>query len=162
VPVEILIETDLVADFDGVEIDPDIMNVRFDFRQEIAVDAVIERHRFTVAQVGVGFIGQILAFFIGWIIAEIRQIIGGAAQMMQQLVKFIAAEFKSLRDNFFGGFVMPADGVKDGVFVAGTRFDGLGLECVIHLYFELIEIAELGFADRGHQRMGCLRQISLS
>jgi hypothetical protein len=93
VPVEILIETDLVTDFGGIEIDPGLRDVRFDFRQEIAVDAVIEQHRFTVAQIGVGFVSQILAFFIGRIIAKIGQFFRCAIQMLKQLVEFIAAEF---------------------------------------------------------------------
>lgn len=73
-----------------------IMNVWFDFSQEIVADAVIGRYRFAVAQIGVAFIGQILAFFICRIITEIREVLLAAIQILQQLVDFVGAQFKFL------------------------------------------------------------------
>ena len=70
-PIEIFVEADFVTDFDRIQVNPGFRDMRFHFGLEIAVNPVVQRHRFAVAQVGVGFVAEIFAFFTGGVNAKI-------------------------------------------------------------------------------------------
>ena len=80
---------------------------------------------------------------------------------MQDFFEHIAIEFEGLRDDFFGAFVVPTDGIEDGVFVAGGLLDRLRLEYGIDGNLELVEIVGFVGTDRRHQGLRCLHQVLL-
>lgn len=72
--VKVFVKTDLVTDLGGIEIDPCLIHMGFDFGQKVTMGRLFERYAFAIAQVGAGFVGDLLAFFAGSEVAKIHQL----------------------------------------------------------------------------------------
>ena len=127
---------------------------------EIAVDAILQRHRLAVAQLGAAFIGQPAAIGLG-VEAEVSQFLDTTTQSRRHRLQFGLGVALDAVDDLFRIVGVPTDRAQDGVLLGRRQLDLARLQHLADVSTEGVVIRRLVAADRLHQLKADPDQLAL-